>query len=88
MAGTGLQAFGFSYVLRRSFCPPLLMNSQRATNDRSLRAIELVWYSEQPDKDPRVQVAGEEYERSKIRDPSGLVVSQVPHDEELRKYEH
>jgi hypothetical protein len=45
-----------------------------------LRPVSLVGNLEQPDKDPCVQIAIEEYEQSKIRDPTRLVISQLPHN--------
>lgn len=49
--------------------------------------FDLAWFPTQPHKDSCVQIASEEYEENKIRDPSRLVVSQVPHDEELWQHE-
>jgi hypothetical protein len=66
---------------------PGLECAELIQNDGRLRAIELVWYAQQPEKDSCVQIAGEEYKQSKIRDPSRLVISQVSYDEELRQYE-
>jgi hypothetical protein len=54
---------------------------------RDLTPVGLVGDPEQPDEHPCVQIATEEYEQKKIRDPTGLVVSQVPHNEELGQYE-
>jgi hypothetical protein len=49
--------------------------------------MDLVWSPTQLDKNSCVQIASEEDEQSKIRDPSRLVVSQVPDNEGLRQYE-
>jgi hypothetical protein len=41
--------------------------------------VVLLRFLTQPDDNSGVKIAEEEYKHSKIRDPSGLVVSQVPH---------